>query len=326
MTLLPLDPELLGEFEKMENRPKVTVIGAGFVGATTAQRIVEKNIADVVLTDIVEGLPQGKALDMMESAPVEDFEAKITGTNDYAETKDSDLIVITAGLARKPGMSRDDLQQQNAGIVGGIVAEVARYSPKALLLVVTNPLDVMVYLAWKKSGFETKRVFGMAGALDSARYAYFVAEELKCNPSEVKAMVLGGHGDEMVPVPEHTTVGGKSITRLLKPDKIEAINQRTRGGGAEIVKYLKTGSAFYAPSSCVTRMVENILKEKGEIIPSCAYLTGQYGIKDIYCGVPVRFDRSGVKEIVEINLTPAEKKALQTSAEHVREQVAKLSL
>lgn len=310
----------------MANKSKVTVVGAGFVGATTAQRIVEKNLADVILIDIVEGLPQGKALDMMESAPVEGFECRITGTPSYADTKDSDLIVITAGLVRKPGMSRDDLLQQNAGIVGGIVTEAAPYSPKALILVVTNPLDVMVYLTWKKSGFDTKRVFGMAGALDSARYAYFISEELKCKPSEVEAMVLGGHGDEMVPVPGHTKVGGKSITTLLKPDRIEAINQRTREGGAEIVKHLKTGSAFYAPSSCVTRMVENILKEKGEIIPSCVYCTGQYGIQDIYCGVPARFDRSGVKEIVELRLTASEKKALQTSAEHVRENVAKLSL
>ena len=308
------------------SHPQVTVVGAGFVGATTAQRIVEKNLADVILTDIVEGLPQGKALDMMESAPVEGFEAKISGTNNYADTKNSDLIVITAGLARKPGMSRDDLLLQNAAIISGIVAEVAKYSPKALILVVTNPLDVMVYLAWKKSGFESKRVFGMAGALDSARYAYFISEELGCKPSEVEAMVLGGHGDEMVPVPAHTKVKGKPITQLLKPDRIEALNQRTRDGGAEIVKYLKTGSAFYAPSSCVTRMVENILKEKGEIIPSCVFCSGQFGIKDIYCGVPARFDRSGVKEIVEISLTPAEKKALQTSAEHVRENVAKLSL
>ena len=313
-------------------RPRVTVVGAGFVGATTAQRIVEKNLADVILTDIVDGLPQGKALDMMESAPIEGFEAKITGTNDYKDTHASDLIVITAGLARKPGMSRDDLLQQNAGIVGAIVTEVSKYSPKALILVVTNPLDVMVYLAWKKSGFESKRVFGMAGELDSARYAYFVAEELKCKPSDVQALVLGGHGDEMVPVPEHTFVnvvgahGRAPLPQLLSPEKIEAINQRTRDGGAEIVKYLKTGSAFYAPSSSVVRMVENILQEKNEVIPSCVFCTGQYGIKDIYCGVPARFDRSGVKEIVEINLTEQEKKALQISAEHVRENVSKLTL
>ena len=307
-------------------RPKVSVVGAGFVGATTAQRIVEKNLADVVLADIVEGLPQGKALDMMESSPVEGFETKIAGTNDYAETRNSDLVVITAGLARKPGMSRDDLLQQNAAIISGILVEIVKYSPKAMILVVTNPLDVMVYLAWKKSGFETRRVFGMAGALDSARYAYFISEELNCKPSEVEAMVLGGHGDEMVPVPAHTKVKGKPLTQLLKAERIEAINQRTRDGGAEIVKYLKTGSAFYAPSACVTRMVENILQEKGEVIPSCVYCTGQYGIQDIYCGVPARFDRSGVKEIVELELTSGEKKALQTSAQHVRENVATLTL
>lgn len=307
-------------------RPRVTVVGAGFVGATTAQRIVEKNLADVILADIVEGLSQGKALDMMESASVEGFETKIAATDNYADTKDSDLIVITAGLARKPGMSRDDLLHQNAGIVGMIVTEAAKHSPQALILVVTNPLDAMVHLAWKKSGFDSRRVFGMAGALDSARYAYFISEELGCLPREVEAMVLGGHGDEMVPVPEQTKVKGKPITQLLKPGKIEALNQRTRDGGAEIVKYLKTGSAFYAPSSCVARMVENILKEKGEVIPSCVYCTGQYGIKDTYCGVPARFDRNGVKEIVELDLTPAEKKALQTSAEHVRENIAKLNL
>jgi len=307
-------------------RPKVSVFGGGFVGATAAQRIVEKNLADVVLNDIVDGLPQGKALDMMESAPVERFDAKIVGTNSFEETKDSDLIVITAGLARKPGMSRDDLLLQNAVIVGGIVTQAVKYSPKALILVVTNPLDVMVYLTWKKSGFDPQRVFGMAGALDSARYAYFIAEELKCRPSEVEAMVLGSHGDQMVPVPAHTKVKEKPITQLLKPDRIEAINQRTRDGGAEIVKYLKTGSAFYAPSACVVRMVENILQEKGEIIPSCVYCTGQYGIKDIYCGVPARFDRKGVKEIVELKLTPEENKALQASAEQVRENVSKLSL
>ncbi len=307
-------------------RPKVTVVGAGFVGATTAQRLIEKNLADVILADIVEGLPEGKALDMMQSAPVEGFEAKITGTHRYEETKNSDLVVLTAGLSRKPGMSRDDLLNQNAQIVSEIVAEVVKVSPKTLLLVVTNPLDVMVHLAWKKSGFESKRVFGMAGALDSARYAYFLSEELGCKPSDVEAMVLGSHGDQMVPVPEQTKVKGKPVTKLLKPERIEAINQRTREGGAEIVSYLKTGSAFYAPSSCVARMVENILLEKGEVIPSSVYCTGQYGIQETYCGVPARFDRSGVKEIIELELTPQQKKALHASAEHVRENVAKLSL
>ncbi len=308
------------------SKPKVTVVGAGFVGSTTAQRLVEKEIADVVLIDIVEGLPQGKALDMMESAPVEGFKTKITGTNQYADTKDSDVIVVTAGIARKPGMSRDDLVNTNANIVGGVITEAVKYSPKAILLIVSNPLDVMTYLAWQKSGFDTKRVFGMAGELDSARMAYFIAEALNCAPSDVQAMVLGGHGDEMVPVPKHTKVKGKSITELLPADKIEAINQRTRDGGAEIVKHLKTGSAYYAPSSSVVRMVRSILEDRGEVIPTCVYLTGQYGLKDVYVGVPARLGRQGIKEVVELALTPEEKAALHTSAEHVRENCARLNL
>ena len=306
--------------------PKVTVVGGGFVGATTAQRIVEKEIADVVLIDIVEGMPQGKALDMMESAPVEGFKTKITGTNHYADTKNSDVIVVTAGIARKPGMSRDDLVNTNAGIVGGVIEQAVKVSPKAILLIVSNPLDVMTYLAWKKSGFPAQRVFGMAGELDSARMAYFIAEALNCAPSDVQAMVLGGHGDEMVPVPQHTKVKGKSITELLPADKIEAINQRTRDGGAEIVKYLKTGSAYYAPSSSVVRMVRSILEDRGEVIPSCVYLTGQYGLKDVYCGVPAKLGRKGVVEIVELPLTEKQKQELNTSAQHVRENCEKITL
>ena len=308
------------------SKPKVTVVGAGFVGATTAQRLVEKDIANVVLIDIVDGLPQGKALDMMESAPIEGFSSSIKGTNDYADTKDSDVIVVTAGLARKPGMSRDDLLLKNAEIVGGVVTETAKVSPQAILVIVSNPLDVMTYLAWKKSGFDPARVFGMAGELDSARSAYFVAEALGCKPSEVQAMVLGGHGDEMVPVEQHTKVKGKPITELLSKEKIEAINQRTRNGGAEIVSYLKTGSAFYAPSSSVVRMVRSILEDRKEIIPSCVYLTGQYGIKDVYCGVPAKLGRKGVEEVIELPITDAQKEALRVSAEHVRENCAKLSL
>ena len=308
------------------SKPKVTVIGAGFVGATTAQRILEKEIADVVLIDIVEGMPQGKALDMMESAPVEGFKTKIVGTNSYADTKNSDVIVVTAGIARKPGMSRDDLMNTNAGIVGGVITEASKQSPNAIIVVVSNPLDVMTYIAWKKSGFPTNRVFGMAGELDSARMAYFIAEAAGCNPSDVQAMVLGGHGDEMVPVPQHTKVKGKPITEILSAEKIEAINQRTRDGGAEIVKYLKTGSAYYAPSSSVVRMVRSILEDRGEVIPSCVYLTGQFGLKDVYCGVPAKLGRQGVKEIVEISLTPDQQKALSVSAEHVRENCAKLNL
>ncbi|MBI3313235.1 MAG: malate dehydrogenase [Candidatus Omnitrophica bacterium] len=310
----------------MAYTPKVTVVGAGFVGATTAQRLIEKDIADVVLIDVVEGLPQGKALDMMESAPIERFQASIKGTNQYEDTKGSDVVVITAGLARKPGMSRDDLLFKNAEIVGGVVTECVKYSPDAILLIVTNPLDVMTYLAWKKSGFPPHRVFGMAGALDSARMAYFIAEELECVPHEVDAMVLGGHGDEMVPVPAHTKVKGELITKLLSAEKIEAINQRTRDGGAEIVKHLKTGSAFYAPSSSVVRMVKAIAEDSGEIIPSCVYLTGQYGIKDVYCGVPAQLGRKGVRAVAEIPLTENEKVALLQSAEHVRENCAKLNL
>lgn len=308
----------------MSKYPKVTVVGAGFVGATTAQRLVEKEIADVVLVDVVEDLPQGKALDMMESAPIEGFKTKITGTNTYEQTKDSDVIVITAGLARKPGMSRDDLLFKNAEIVGGIVDQCAKYSPKSIIVMVTNPLDVMTYLAWKRSGFDTSRVFGMAGELDSARYAYFVAEELGCVPSDVKAMVLGGHGDEMVPVEQHTTVNGKPITELIKKEKIDAINQRTRDGGAEIVKLLKTGSAFYAPSASVVRMVRSILQDKKEVIPSCVYMSGQYGIKDVYCGVPAKLGRKGVEAIVELPITPSQKQALQVSADHVVENCKKL--
>ncbi|MBI3316661.1 MAG: malate dehydrogenase [Candidatus Omnitrophica bacterium] len=305
---------------------KVTVVGAGFVGATTAQRLVEKDLADVVMIDVVEGLPQGKALDMMESAPIEGFKSKIVGSNDYKDTQNSDIVVVTAGIARKPGMTRDDLVNTNAGIVGSVVTEAVKYSPKAIFVIVSNPLDVMTYLAWKKTGLDTKRVFGMAGALDSARMAYFIAEAAGCLPSEVDATVLGGHGDEMVPVPALTKVKGKSITEVLKADKIEAINQRTRDGGAEIVKYLKTGSAFYAPSSSVVRMVSAILQDKGEVIPSCVYLTGQYGLKDVYCGVPAKLGKGGVKEVVEVKLSPAEKEALQKSAEHVRENCAKLNL
>lgn len=307
-------------------RAKVTVVGAGFVGATAAQRIVEKDLADVVLIDIVEGLPQGKALDMMESAPVEGFSSKILGTNKYEDTAGSAVIVITAGLARKPGMSRDDLLFKNAEIVGGIVTECAKYSPEAILVIVTNPLDVMTWLAQKKTGFPVERVVGMAGELDSARYSYFIAEKLGCKPADVKAVVLGGHGDQMVPVPQLTKVKGKPLTRLLDPATIEAINQRTRDGGAEIVKLLKTGSAYYAPSSSAVKMVRAILKNTGEVIPACVYLTGQYGLKDVYCGVPAKLGREGVKKIMELPVTPAQAQALQVSAADVRLNFEKLKI
>lgn len=306
--------------------PKVTVVGAGFVGAGVAQRILEKEIANVVLVDVVEGLPQGKALDMMESAPIEGFQTAITGTNSYDGTKDSDVVVITAGLARKPGMSRDDLQAKNAEIVGGIVKETAARSPDAILVIVTNPLDVMTYLAWKKSGFPAKRVIGMAGVLDSARYAYFISLELKCAPKDVEAVVFGGHGDQMVPAPALSKVRGKPVTELLPPDRIEAINQRTRDGGIEIVNLLKTGSAYYAPSSSAVAMVEAILQDSGRVLPCCVYLQGEYGIKDVYCGVPVSLGRHGIRKVVELALTPDEKAALQQSVAHVRENCAKLGI
>jgi malate dehydrogenase len=320
---LPRSPYIL----KGTNMPKakVTVVGAGFVGATTAQRIVEKDLADVVLVDIVEGMPQGKALDIMESAPIEGFSAKITGTNRYEDTAGSEVVVITAGLARKPGMSRDDLLFKNAEIVGGIAAECAKHSPEAVLILVTNPLDVMTWLAREKSGFPCERVLGMAGELDSARYAYFVAERLHCQPSEVKAMVLGGHGDQMVPVPEHTTVKGTPITKLMSAADLEAINQRTRDGGAEIVKLLKTGSAYYAPSASAVKMVRAVLNDTGEVIPSCVYLTGQYGLKDVYCGVPAALGRGGVKKIIELAITDSQRAALQASASDVRLNFEKLT-
>lgn len=308
-----------------KSRAKVTVVGAGFVGAGVAQRIVEKELADVVLVDVVDGLPQGKALDMMESAPIEGFDTVIVGANDYELTTNSDIVVITAGLARKPGMSRDDLLAKNAEIVGGVVDQVAKRSPKAILIIVSNPLDIMTHLAWKRSGFDAKRVVGMAGVLDSARYAAFIAIELGVSVKDVRAMVLGGHGDSMVPVPDYSTVNGIPITQLLPADKIEAINQRTRDGGIEIVNYLKTGSAFYAPSSSAVAMVEAILQDSGRVLPCCAYVNGPYGIKDLYCGVPVRLNRSGVAEIIELKLGAKDLEALKKSAEHVKELAAKIS-
>ncbi len=304
---------------------KVTVVGAGFVGATAAQRIVEKQLADVVLIDIVEGLPQGKALDMMQSAATEGFDTQIVGTNDYADTANSNVVVITAGIARKPGMSRDDLIATNAKIVGGVVEQIAKYSPNAILIVVSNPLDAMTWLAFKKSGFPAHRVFGMAGVLDSSRYARFIAEALNCSIKDVRAMVLGGHGDSMVPVPHYSTVNGIPLPQLLSADKIEAINARTRTGGAEIVGLLKTGSAYYAPSASAVAMVEAILLDSNRILPCCVYLKGEYGIQDLYCGVPVALGKNGAGKVLELELSDTDLKALQKSAHDVQELIDQLS-
>jgi len=300
-------------------RQKVTVVGAGNVGATAAQRLVEREIADVVLIDILEGIPQGKALDMMESAPVEGFDAKITGANVYDTSEGSDVVVVTAGLARKPGMTRDDLVAKNSEIVAGVVREAAARSPEAILIVVSNPLDAMCEVARRVSGFPRERVFGMAGILDSARMRWFIAEALDVSVESTHAFVLGGHGDTMVPLPRYSTVAGIPITELLPKEKLDAIVQRTRDGGIEIVNYYKTGSAYYAPSSAVVEMVDAVLKDKKKILPCAAYLQGEYGMTDVYLGVPVKLGRRGVEEIIEITLLPEEKEALERSAQAVRE-------
>lgn len=305
---------------------KVTVIGAGFVGATSARRIVEKNLADVVLIDIVEGLSQGKALDIMESSPTEEFNAKILGANDYSQTKDSDIVVVTAGIARKSGMSRDDLQITNAKIISDVVKNVIAFSPKAILILVTNPVDVMSYLTLKVSGFPPQKVIGMAGILDSSRYRYFIAEALSISPQDVQAMVLGGHGDSMVPLPSYSTVNGIPIVQLLPADKIESINNRTRKAGAEIVGLLKSGSAYYAPSAAVVQMVKAIINDENKILPCSVYLNGEYGLKDVYCGVPIRLSAKGVEEIIEIELTGQEKTVLEKSSKAIRGNIDKLQL
>lgn len=306
------------------SKKKVTVVGAGFVGATAAQRLVERQLADVVLIDIVEGLPQGKALDMMQSAAVEGFDTQIIGTNNYEDTANSDVVIITAGIARKPGMSRDDLLNTNSQIVGGVTEQIAKYSPNAIIIVVSNPLDVMTQLAWRKSGFPANRVIGMAGVLDSARYACFIAEALECSIKDVRAMVLGGHGDTMVPVPQYSTVNGIPITELLPKDKIDAINTRTKNGGAEIVSLLKTGSAYYAPSSSAVAMAEAVLLDSNRILPCCALLSGEYGVTDLYCGVPVALGKNGVNKIIQLDLSADELSALQNSVAAVRELAGKL--
>jgi malate dehydrogenase len=307
-------------------RPKITVVGAGNVGATVAQYIVEQELADVVLVDVIEGVPQGKALDLLQAGPVHGYDSRLTGSNSYEDTGDSDIVVITAGLARKPGMTRDDLLFKNAEIVGGVVAQVVARSPETILILVTNPLDAMVQLAWKKSGFPSQRVIGMAGVLDSARFCTFIAQELSVSVENVTAFVLGGHGDSMVPLPRYSTVAGIPITELLPPDRVAALVTRTANGGAEIVNYLKTGSAYYAPAASVVEMVEAILKDKHKILPCAAYLDGQYGVRGLYVGVPAKLGRRGVEQVIEIKLTPQEQAAFDRSAAAVRELVDKLKL
>lgn len=305
---------------------KVTVVGAGFVGATTAQRIVEKNLANVVLHDVVEGMPQGKALDMMQSACLENFEASIIGTNDPADYKNSDIVVVTSGVARKPGMSRDDLLKINAKIVGEVSENIKKYAPNAIVIIVSNPLDVMTYLAGVKTGFPKNRVMGMAGVLDSARFRAFIAMELKVANRDVEAMVLGGHGDDMVPLARYSTVSGIGIEALLPKETIDAMIDRTRKGGAEIVNLLKTGSAYYAPSASAVQMVKSILLDEKRVLPCAAWCTGQYGVKDQFVGVPCKLGKSGVEQIIELKLTDAELKSLQASAGHIAESVKILGL
>ena len=302
-------------------RNKVTVVGAGNVGATTAQRIFDKGYADVVLVDIVEGLPQGKALDMLEAGPVVGSDASVIGTNSYTETAGSDIVVVTSGIPRRPGMSRDDLLLTNMKIVTSVVEEAVKYSPDCVLLPVTNPLDAMAQRAHQVSGFPKKRVVGMAGILDTARFRAFLAEELDVSVDSVSAFVLGGHGDTMVPVVGSTMVGGTPVTRLLSRARVDEIVQRTRDGGAEIVNLLKTGSAFFAPSAAITQMVESILFDKKEVLPCTVYLEGEYGVEGLFVGVPVKLGAGGAEEIVVFDLTDEEAAALQSSADAVRELV-----
>lgn len=306
---------------------KITVVGGGNVGATAAQRIVDKELAnEVVLVDIIEGLPQGKGLDMFESTPIERSDTMVRGTNTYDDTAKSDIVVITAGIARKPGMTREQLQETNASIVKSVTEAVAAKSPGAILIVVSNPLDVMTYVAYKVSGFDRHRVMGMAGILDTARYRSFIAMQLGVSVEDIQALVLGGHGDSMVPLVRYTTIAGVPITEFLDKPTIDALVKRTRDGGIEIVNYLKTGSAYYAPSAAAVEMVEAIVKNKKRILPCAAYLQGEYGIRDTFVGVPVKLGAQGIEQIVEVPLTADEKAGLVKSADEVRNNIAKLKL
>ena len=305
-------------------RAKLTVVGAGNVGATAAHWAAAKELADVVLVDVVEGMPQGKALDLMETAPVEGFDVNVVGTNSYDATAGSDVVIITAGLARKPGMSRDDLLAKNTAIVSSVTREIAERSPNAVLIVVSNPLDAMAYVALKVSGFPRERVIGMAGVLDSARFRCFLAMELDCSVEDVSAFVLGGHGDTMVPLPRYSSMGGIPITELLSAERIEAIVNRTRNAGGEIVALLKTGSAYYSPSAAAVQMAESIIKDKKRVLACAAYLNGEYGYEGIFLGVPTKLGAGGLMEILEVKLSDGERAALDKSAAAVQELVANL--
>ena len=306
---------------------KITVIGAGNVGATTAQRLVDKELAnEVVLVDVIEGVPQGKGLDMFEATPVEKTDVRVVGTNGYDETANSDIVIITAGIARKPGMSRDDLMNTNSAIVKSCTEQAIAKSPNSILIVVSNPLGVMTYVAWKVSGFPKHRVMGMAGVLDAARFRSFIAMELNVSVEDVNAFVLGGHGDSMVPLPRYSTVAGIPITELMNKETLDRLVTRTRNGGIEIVNFLKTGSAYYAPSSAAVLMAESIVKNKKRILPCAVYLQGEYGITDNFVGVPVKLGTKGIEEIIQIKLTTDEQAALNKSAEEVKSQIAKLKL
>ena len=307
-------------------RKKISVIGAGFVGATAAHWAAEKELGDVVIVDIIDGLPQGKALDLFEASPIEGFDARVVGTNGFEETRGSDVEIITSGIPRKPGMSREDLLDINKKIIESVVAQVVEKSPNAILIMVTNPLDTMTYLALKKSGFPRERVMGMAGVLDTARFRAFIAMELGVSVEDIQALLLGGHGDEMVPLPRYTTVSGIPLSQLVPKDTIDKLVDRTRKGGGEIVNLLKTGSAFYAPSAGAVQMAEAILKDKKRILPCCAYLNGEYGLKDICFGVPVKLGAKGIESIIQLELTEDEKKLLAKSAESVKKTIAELKL
>ncbi|MDD4620360.1 MAG: malate dehydrogenase [Methanosarcina sp.] len=305
---------------------KISVIGAGNVGATTVQRLAELELGEIVMTDIVEGLPQGKALDLMQAGAIKGYDTHIIGTNDYADIADSELVIITAGIARKPGMSREDLIKTNSKIITEVSRNIAKYAPESIVISVTNPLDIITYVTMRATGFETKKVFGMSGVLDSGRFASFIAEELKCSRKDVQAMVIGGHGDLMVPLPQYTTVSGIPLTDLLPDDRITRLVERTVNGGAEIVDLLKQGSAFYAPSAAIVSMAEAVIKDSKRILPASAYLEGQYSQEGIYFGVPVKLGATGVEEILELKLDESQYEILRKSSETIRKVISQLEV